>query len=202
MEDVGDAPEVQAPGSRMTAQTYLDQRLAQYQEWYDAKATKMKAMHLRMRTVSVVGGALVPVLVNLDLAFARITATVLSLVVVASVSLESVYRYREQWKNYRSTEQLLGHERVYFSARVGPYHGTSDRDAFTTLVARVEKAIASENSATLNVMTLGGQVNAELQQYGIPVQRQEGLEGLEGPAGRSGQQGEASAGAAPAAVGK
>ncbi|MFE5299480.1 DUF4231 domain-containing protein [Streptomyces sp. NPDC056632] len=155
----------------MTPQAYLDGRLAQYQEWYDCKATKMKAMHLRMRTVSVVGGALVPVLVNLDMGFARITATVLSLVVVASVSLESVYRYREQWKNYRSTEQLLGHERVYFAARVGPYHGLSDRDSFTTLVARVEKAIASENSATLNVMTLGGQVSAELQQYGLPAQR-------------------------------
>ncbi|MFF9196920.1 DUF4231 domain-containing protein [Streptomyces sp. NPDC014779] len=172
MDDMGDGPEVQAPGGEMTPQAYVAERLGQYQEWYDRKATKMKAMHLRMRTVSVVGGALVPVLVNLDLGFARITATVLSLVVVASVSLESVYRYREQWKNYRSTEQLLGHERVYFAARVGPYHGQSERDAFTTLVARVEKAIASENSATLNVMTLGGQVNSELQQYGLPAQRE------------------------------
>ncbi|MFI8516782.1 DUF4231 domain-containing protein [Streptomyces sp. NPDC085481] len=174
MDEVGDAPEVGAQSAEMTPQRYLDGRLAQYQAWYDRKATKMKAMHLRMRTVSVVGGALVPVLVNLDLGFARITATVLSLVVVASVSLESVYRYREQWKNYRSTEQLLGHERVYFAARVGPYHRLSERDSFTTLVARVEKAIASENSATLNVMTLGGQVNAELQQYGLPAPRQEG----------------------------
>ncbi|GAA3396093.1 DUF4231 domain-containing protein [Streptomyces roseoviridis] len=172
MEDVGDAPEGQAWSGVMTPQRYVDERLAQYQEWYDRKATRMKAMHLRMRTVSVVGGALVPVLVNLDVGFARITATVLSLIVVASVSLESVYRYREQWKNYRSTEQLLGHERVYFSARVGAYHGLSDRNAFTTLVARVEKAIASENSATLNVMTLGGQVSTELQQYGLPTQRQ------------------------------
>ncbi|MFE6846197.1 hypothetical protein [Streptomyces sp. NPDC057686] len=31
------------------------------------------------------------------------------------------------------------------------------------LVSRVEKAIANENSATLNVMTLGGQVNADLE---------------------------------------
>lgn len=171
MDDMGDGPEVQVAGGEMTPQGYVDERLGQYQEWYDGKAAKMKAMHLRMRTLSVVGGALVPVLVNLDLGFARVTATVLSLVVVASVSLESVYRYREQWKNYRSTEQLLGHERVYFAARVGPYHGQSERDAFTTLVARVEKAIASENSATLNVMTLGGQVNSELQQYGLPAQR-------------------------------
>ncbi len=147
--------------------------MTQYQEWYDRKATKMKAMHLRMRTLSVVGGALVPVGVNLDLGFAKMTATVLSLIVVASVSLESVYRYREQWKNYRSTEQLLGHERVYFAAKVGPYHNLSERDCFTTLVARVEKAIANENSATLNVMTLGGQVNADVQQHGIPAARRE-----------------------------
>jgi hypothetical protein len=157
----------------MTPQAYIESRLVQYQEWYDRKATKMKAMHLRMRTVSVVGAALVPVLVNLDLSFARVTATGLSLVVVASVSLESVYRYREQWKNYRSTEQLLGHERVYFEARVGPYRNLTERDSFSTLVARVEKAIASENSATLNVMTLGGQVNADVQQNGVPAPRPE-----------------------------
>ncbi|MEU6403049.1 DUF4231 domain-containing protein [Streptomyces sp. NPDC046985] len=146
-----------------TAQDYVDTRLTQYQKWYDKRAVKAKAMHLRMRTISVVGGALVPVLVNLDLSFAKLTATVLSLIVVGSVSLESVYRYREQWKNYRSTEQLLGHERVYFETKVGPYLGLSDSEAFTTLVARVESAIANENSATLNVMTLGGQVNADVQ---------------------------------------
>lgn len=146
-----------------TAQGYVDSRLVQYQRWYDKKAVKMKAMHLRMRTLSVVGGALVPVLVNLDVSFAKLTATVLSLVVVGSVSLESVYRYREQWKNYRSTEQLLGHERIYFETKVGPYTGLSESDAFRTMVGRVEKAIANENSATLNVMTLGGQVNADVQ---------------------------------------
>ncbi|MFD0144213.1 MULTISPECIES: DUF4231 domain-containing protein [unclassified Streptomyces] len=172
MDEVGDAPEAEVLGGELTPQRYIEDRLAQYQEWYDRKATKMKAMHLRMRTVSVVGGALVPVLVNLDLGFAKMTATVLSLVVVASVSLESVFRYREQWKNYRSTEQLLGHERVYFAARVGPYQHLSDRDCFTTLVARVEKAIASENSATLNVMTLGGQVSTDVQQQGVPAARQ------------------------------
>ncbi|MPY35046.1 DUF4231 domain-containing protein [Streptomyces adustus] len=156
------------------AHDYVEGRLSQYQKWYDKKAVKTKAMHLRMRTVSVVGGALVPVLVNLDLSFAKLTATVLSLIVVGSVSLESVYRYREQWKNYRSTEQLLGHERVYFETKVGPYSGLSESEAFTTLVARIESAIASENSATLNVMTLGGQVSTDVQApHGIPGARRE-----------------------------
>ncbi|MDV9190712.1 DUF4231 domain-containing protein [Streptomyces sp. SR27] len=186
MADVGDSPEPGVQSGEMTPQRYIEGRLSQYQGWYDAKATRMKAMHLRMRTVSVVGGALVPVFVNLDLAFARVTATVLSVVVVAAVSLESVYRYREQWKNYRSTEQLLGHERVYFETKVGPYHNLPRREAFSTLVARVEKAIANENSATLNVMTLGGQVNADVQQHGIPAARAAGDEEGEGARGRGG----------------
>jgi hypothetical protein len=148
-------------GGPLTARRYIETRLDQYQGWYDSKAEKTKAMHLRMRTLAVVGGALVPVLVNLDLPAAKVGATVLSLVVVVSVSLESVFRYREQWKNYRSTEQLLGHERVYFEAKIGPYAGLSDSESLSVLVARVERAIASENSATLNVMTLGDQVHAD-----------------------------------------
>ncbi|MFF4171839.1 DUF4231 domain-containing protein [Streptomyces sp. NPDC001744] len=172
MTEVGDAPEQGDRGGEMTPQRYIETRLAQYQEWYDAKATRAKAMHQRMRTLSVVGGSLVPVLVNVDLDSARVAATVLSVVVVAAVSLESVYRYREQWKNYRSTEQLLGHERVYFEARVGPYHDLPKRQSFQLLVARVEKAIANENSATLNVMTLGGQVGSDMQQYGVPAARE------------------------------
>ncbi|MFJ6212160.1 DUF4231 domain-containing protein [Streptomyces sp. NPDC092296] len=163
MSDLSEALEVgTSPFGSMTPQEYLDSRLAQYQKWYDVKAVKTKAMHLRMRTISVVGGALVPVFVNLDLPVSRYIATLLSLVVVASVSLESVYRYREQWKNYRSTEQLLGHERVYFQTGVGPYVNLSDGDSFKKLVERVEKVISNENSATLNVMTLGGQVSTDL----------------------------------------
>ncbi|MFI8421763.1 DUF4231 domain-containing protein [Streptomyces sp. NPDC085479] len=199
MDDVGDAPEVGVAGGEMTPQRYVDGRLSQYQEWYDVKATRMKAMHLRMRTVSVVGGALVPVFVNLDAGFARVTATVLSVVVVAAVSLESVYRYREQWKNYRSTEQLLGHERVYFETRVGPYRELAEREAFTLLVARVEKAIAQENAATLNVMTLGGQVSADVQGAGSGSGQAGGSgSGQAGGAG-SGQGGGAGKGGVPGA---
>jgi Protein of unknown function (DUF4231) len=136
---------------------YLTGRLSQYQSWYDRKAIRTKTRFLRMRTCTVVGGAVVPVLVNLSWPYLRIATTVISLVVVVLVSLESVYHYREQWKNYRSTEQLLGHEAVYFENRIGPYGGLDREEAFRRLVDRVESAIASENAATLNTMTLAAE---------------------------------------------
>jgi hypothetical protein len=117
-----------------------------------------------MRAFSVVGGGLVPVLANVKSTAAicgvpivQTALTVISLLVVIVVSLESVYHYREQWKNYRSTEQLLGHEKYLYLSRVGRYKDLSDAIAFHLFVERVEEAIAIENAATLNVMTMASE---------------------------------------------
>jgi len=149
---------------KVSGDEYIAERLEQYQGWYDKKAVATKSRYLRMRAFSVVGGGLVPVLVNiptelsvLGVPVIQALVTVISLLVVIVVSLESVFHYREQWKNYRSTEQFLGHEKFLFRSRVGRYHGLSDEDAFRALVERVEDAIAAENAATLNVMTMASE---------------------------------------------
>ncbi|MEV4260586.1 DUF4231 domain-containing protein [Kribbella sp. NPDC049584] len=145
----------------LSPEQYIASRLQQYQTWYDGKAVKTKSRYLRMRTASVVAGAVVPAIVNIDFPYSKAVTTVLSLIVVVLVSLESVYHYREQWKNYRSTEQALGHEKVYYETRCGAYEGLSDDEAFRRLVERVESAIAAENASTLNTMTLAGQVSSD-----------------------------------------
>ena len=145
----------------LTPETYIKERLEQYQAWYDRKAVSVKSLYLRMRACSVIGGAIVPVLINVQqpawvfhgFDLIKIVVTLISLMVVTFVSLESVFHYREQWKNYRSTEQQLGHERFLFLSRVGRYADLDDAKAFHLFVERVEDAIAAENSATLNVMT-------------------------------------------------
>ena len=109
------------PPTPLTADAYIKDRLEQYQAWYDRKAVSVKSRYLRMRACSVIGGAIVPVLINVQPGWLvygldpiKILVTLISLLVVTLVSLESVFHYREQWKNYRSTEQLLGHERFLF----------------------------------------------------------------------------------------
>jgi hypothetical protein len=145
----------------MDPERYINERLKQYVGWYNDKAVVMKARYLRMRWISVVSGAVVPVLVNLSFPLVSYLTTALSLVVVVLVSLEGVFHYREQWKNYRSTEQFLGHELFFFRTRGGPYRELGEAEAFQQLVDRVESAIAAENASTLNTMTLAGQVTGE-----------------------------------------
>lgn len=141
----------------MGPEAYLKDKVKQYQDWYDKKAVRFKAYYLNMRAATVVGGALVPVLVNLDIPFKNHLTTVISLIVVILVSLESVFHHREQWKNYRTTEQFLSSERILFLTKEGPYKLLANREAFLLFVERVEGTIASENAATLNIMTLAAE---------------------------------------------
>jgi hypothetical protein len=106
-----------------------------------------------MRTLTVIGGAMVPVLINIKFPYVDIATTLLSLLVVILVSLESVFHFREQWKNYRSTEQSLAKEYFNFSTGEGPYRNQDEKESFLNFVDRVENAIAAENASTLNVMT-------------------------------------------------
>jgi hypothetical protein len=149
----------------LTPERYIESRIKPYQDWYDGKAVTCKRRYLRMRAFTVVAGGIVPVLVNVEASINNLlgypimkaVVTAVSLLVVVSVSMESVYHYREQWKNYRSTEQLLGHEQVEFLAKVGAYEGLEDDKAFKLFVERIENAISSENAATLNVLSVGAE---------------------------------------------
>jgi len=139
--------------ARLTAEDYIAERVNQALKYYDKAANKQKQVYLRMRAATVVGGALVPVLVNIDLPYLNILTTIISLIVVLLVSLESVYHFREQWTNYRSTEQNLRNEYFLFTTKGGTYAGLRENVAFKLFVDRIEEAIEAENSSTLKVMT-------------------------------------------------
>lgn len=138
---------------------YIRERVFEYRKWYDSSAVKAKFRYQLMRGVSVVGAAVVPVLVNYNIPeefewVIRVLTTAISLLVVILVSLESVFHFGDQWKNYRSTEQFLAQEYFQFTSGEGPYRDMEARDAFLDFVERIEGAIASENASTLKVLTV------------------------------------------------
>jgi hypothetical protein len=141
-------------GDGIDPERYLEERVSQYRGWYDRRARTCKRWHLWLRVCVLAGAAATPALVNLGGGAARASATAVSLVVVAALALDSMLRLREQWSNYRATEQYLDRERFLFGTRAGPYRGLTDEHAFHRFVERVEWAIATENATTLSTMSL------------------------------------------------
>lgn len=135
------------------SEAYIAERVNDAIAWYDKSADKQKKLYLRMRATTVIGGALVPVLVNVQIEYVNVLTTIISLIVVLLVSLESVYHYREQWTNYRSTEQSLRHEYFLFTSKGGVYASKNRAAAYQYFVERVEDLISSENASTLKVMS-------------------------------------------------
>ena len=143
---------------------YITERLDQYQNWYDFKAVKMKRNYLRGRVWSAISAVLVPIVTNISLPeivvsasltldISKVLATILSTAVALLIGLEGVLHYREQWKNYRTTEQYLTAQKNLFLNKVADYSNLKENDAFKLLVNRVENAITEENAITLNVLT-------------------------------------------------
>jgi hypothetical protein len=155
---------LRGPGE-LTVSDYIKERLNDQLVYYDNTAKREKHAYLRDRVVAVVAGALVPVFVNftipvnvpiLDIALSQVLATILSVLVVILVSLESVLHHREQWVNSRSTSETLRKEYYLFTTKQGPYVNTNDGDpdgVFRKFVERVESMVEAENISTLQVMT-------------------------------------------------
>jgi hypothetical protein len=146
----------------MGADEYIQKRVDQFCQWYDKKAVNAKGHYLRTKTTSVVGALIVPIVANLNFASAfepykTAAITIISLIVSVCVALDGVYHFGDQWKNYRSTEQFLSREKFLFQTGEGLYKGHAPDEAFLQFVERCEAQIASENSATLNVIVNANQ---------------------------------------------
>ncbi len=74
------------------------------------------------------------------------------MIVALILALEGVFHFKEQWQNFRGTEQYLLSQKYRFENGVDEYQSLSAEDAFKLFVSRVEKAILDENNVTLNIL--------------------------------------------------
>jgi hypothetical protein len=142
----------------MTADKYITERIDDQCTYYDGSARKYKTRHFVTRRTAVVGAAIVPILTSIPLDkllgdYRNMPATLVSLLVTIIVALETVNRYGDQWKNFRSTYEFLKAEKYHFQTGDGAYRNMDGDTAFSLLVERCESRIAMENSATLSIIS-------------------------------------------------
>ena len=130
----------------MGKEEYLKDRLDDQIRWYGDKAAWNQRWHKRLQVIIIVAGALIPFVSIFDsgeIAWARILVGLLGVVVAALTAIIGLYKFQENWIQYRFTCESLKREKHTFQAGVEPY---ADDDAFDVLVGRVESLISSENA--------------------------------------------------------
>jgi hypothetical protein len=135
-----------AMNASMTSDEYLSDRLEDQIKWYDAKSQWNQLWYKRLRLVEFVFASLIPFLVTqIKTDASPLTLVVGSMGVCIAVisSLVSLYKFQENWIEYRTTAEALKREKYLYLTQSHPYD--SD-DGFRSLVDRIESLLSRENT--------------------------------------------------------
>ena len=129
----------------MDADQYLKERIEEQVKWLSGKSAWNQRWFKLLRAVEIVLGCLIAFLV----AYADSSPAVKFMVggfgvgVAVLGGILSVYRFQENWIEFRMTAESLKRERFLFLTGAPPYAGD---DRFAVLVTRAEAILGSESA--------------------------------------------------------
>jgi Protein of unknown function (DUF4231) len=147
----------------MTEQEYVEQRLDSQAQWYDRRATTNQHCYRALRVLEVILAGSIPLFSSMVQGSPPIgiLVSVISVSIAVISGLLGLYKFQENWIEYRATAEALKHEKFMFLTRSGPY---GVEPPLPILVERVEGIIAKEGTAWSGTMrqpiTRGGRDEA------------------------------------------
>lgn len=124
---------------------YLKNRLQEQIAWYDKKSQANQKYFKRLRLLEIIAAAFIPFWagVGINVPYYSVIIAGLGVIIAISAGGSALYKFHENWIEYRTTAETLKHEKFLYISNCSPY----DQDnAFCKLVQRVEGLISKENS--------------------------------------------------------
>jgi Protein of unknown function (DUF4231) len=126
----------------MTENEYISERLDDQIEWYSDRSSKCQLKYKTLRVCEICAAAVIPFLSGMtgygDCV--RFSIGLLGVAIAISGGVGALFRYHENWIQYRVTSEQLKHEKYMFLTSSGPYENCE----FRVLVQRVEALISKE----------------------------------------------------------
>lgn len=130
----------------MTTNDYLTDRVDDQIDWYDKKSSWNQRLYKRLQILQIAAATSIPILAGFITSettdMKHVVAGMGALIAIISGIL-SLYKFQENWIQYRTVSESLKHQKYLFLTKTYPYHTD---DAYHVLVETVENLIAQENS--------------------------------------------------------
>jgi hypothetical protein len=139
-------------GGSMTEQEYLESRIEDQLKWYSAKASWNQKLYKRLRLLEIALASAIPLIVVLpivDVWSKALVAAAGATIAVLSGAI-SLWKFQENWVEYRATAENLKREKFLFVTRALPYAAD---DRFPLLVGRVETLLGTESAKWMQLAT-------------------------------------------------
>ena len=98
-----------------------------------------------MRLLEIIAAAVIPLFagVGTEIPYYSVIIGFLGVIIAVSAGMSALYKYHENWIEYRTTSETLKHDKYLYQTKSSPYN---NEDAFNRLVQRVEGLISKENT--------------------------------------------------------
>lgn len=125
---------------------YLEQRLDDQIKWYETKSAANQGAYKKLRLIEIIAAAMIPLLAGYSDRHAYVGFAIggLGLIVAVLAGIIGLYRFQENWGEYRTAAEALKQEKFLYLAKAEPYNGDKP---FELLVTRVEALLRKETSA-------------------------------------------------------
>lgn len=128
----------------MKEDEYLNERLDQQLVWYSRKSQQNKKMFMSLRLIEIVSAALIPFIAGMSDAvpYSQWIIGGLGVMIAIAAASTSLFKFQENWVEYRITAERLKHEKYTYIANASPY---LSEDKFNLLVNRIESVLSRQN---------------------------------------------------------
>ena len=130
----------------MNQEDYLKDRLDNQIDWYDKKSQWKQKWFQRLQVFQLIAAAIIPFLtgyITPDGFWIKFSIGVIGVLIAAAGAVIGLYKFQENWLEYRTTCESLRHEKYLYLTNTEPYNQS---DSFSILVKRIESQISKENS--------------------------------------------------------
>ena len=130
----------------MKEEAYLKDRLEDQLAWYSKKSNYNQKYFQRLRFGEIILATIIPFLSGMGDKIPYYHWIIGGIGVIISITAATItlFKYHENWIEYRTTEERLKHEKFMYLTNTKPYN---IEGKFKLLVERVESIIAKENAA-------------------------------------------------------
>jgi hypothetical protein len=103
----------------MNEEEYLNDRLNDQINWYSKKSQTNQKWFKGLRLLEIIAATIIPFLAGIGsiIPYYLIIIGVLGVIIAVSAGLSALYKYHENWIEYRTTSETLKHEKYLFQAK-------------------------------------------------------------------------------------
>lgn len=138
----------------MNQERYIKERVDDQISWYNGKSAKNKKAYRTLRVLGVAIALSIPVmsgfLTNENAGGLKFLISIAGAAVALCEALLTLYKFRDNWTNYRNSAENLTQHKFLFAAGASPYNVP---DAFILFVQTCEGIMSGERVAWLKTQT-------------------------------------------------